>query len=114
VAPGPGAPPLPGRFHRGFLHPDRLGQLALAGEVLGFDRCTGPGVDNAALDRLGIVAPRLHHGEGAATWPMLEQGRRLGRDVRIGLDLVGVGQAASASWVTQWRWGGRLLGAINH
>jgi uncharacterized protein (DUF849 family) len=39
-----------------------------------------------ALDRLGITAPRLHHGEGDATWPVLRQAVRLGRDIRIGLE----------------------------
>jgi uncharacterized protein (DUF849 family) len=38
------------------------------------------------LDRLGIAAPRLHHGEEDATWPVLRQAVTLGRDVRIGLE----------------------------
>jgi uncharacterized protein (DUF849 family) len=41
---------------------------------------------DAALDRLGIGAPRLHHGEDAATWPVLRQAERLGWDMRIGLE----------------------------
>jgi len=39
-----------------------------------------------ALDRIGVTAPRLHHGEDAATWPVLRQAQRLGRDIRIGLE----------------------------
>jgi uncharacterized protein (DUF849 family) len=39
-----------------------------------------------ALDRLGADAPRLHHGEGPATWPVLRQAVSLGRDIRIGLE----------------------------
>jgi hypothetical protein len=37
-----------------------------------------------ALDHIGITVPRLHHGEGRATWPVLRQGKLLGRDIRIG------------------------------
>lgn len=39
-----------------------------------------------ALDQIGATAPRLHHGEGDATWPVLRQAQRLGRDIRIGLE----------------------------
>lgn len=39
-----------------------------------------------ALDRIGSAAPRLHHGEGEATWPVLRQALRLGHDIRIGLE----------------------------
>jgi uncharacterized protein (DUF849 family) len=38
------------------------------------------------LDRLGIAAPRLHHGNGQATWAVLRQARKLGRDIRVGLE----------------------------
>jgi uncharacterized protein (DUF849 family) len=48
-----------------------------AGHALALDR---------ALDAAGIDAPRLHHGQGAATWRVLEQAIRLGHDVRIGLE----------------------------
>ena len=41
---------------------------------------------DAALDRAGISAPRLHHGEGPACWPVLRQALALGRDIRIGLE----------------------------
>ena len=40
----------------------------------------------AALDRNGLTAPRLHHGYGAATWPVLRVAIRLGRDIRVGLE----------------------------
>ena len=40
----------------------------------------------AALDRYGLTAPRLHHGEGVATWSVLRAAIRLGRDVRVGLE----------------------------
>jgi uncharacterized protein (DUF849 family) len=39
-----------------------------------------------ALDRIGVAAPRLHHGEDDSTWPVLRQAKRLGRDIRIGLE----------------------------
>jgi uncharacterized protein (DUF849 family) len=38
------------------------------------------------LDVRAVGAPRLHHGAGAATWPVLRAGLRLGRDVRVGLE----------------------------
>ncbi len=41
---------------------------------------------DAALDRLEIVGPRLHHGEEAAAWPVLRQAKQLGWDIRIGLE----------------------------
>jgi uncharacterized protein (DUF849 family) len=41
---------------------------------------------DAALDRLQIVGPRLHHGEEAGTWPVLRQAKQLGMDIRIGLE----------------------------
>ena len=40
----------------------------------------------AALDRYGFTAPRLHHGEGVATWSVLRAAIRLGRDIRVGLE----------------------------
>jgi uncharacterized protein (DUF849 family) len=41
---------------------------------------------DAALDAAGITAPRLHHGEGSAAWPVLRQAIELRRDIRIGLE----------------------------
>ncbi len=38
------------------------------------------------MDRHGFTAPRLHHGYGAATWPVLRAAIRLGRDIRVGLE----------------------------
>ena len=39
-----------------------------------------------ALDGLRLMTRRLHHGEQAATWPVLHQAVTLRRDVRIGLE----------------------------
>ena len=40
----------------------------------------------AALNEHALVAPRLHHGYGPATWPVLRAAIRMGRDIRIGLE----------------------------
>jgi uncharacterized protein (DUF849 family) len=40
----------------------------------------------AALDRHDLTAPRLHHGEGVATWAVLRAAINLGRDIRVGLE----------------------------
>ena len=39
-----------------------------------------------ALDRLGLTAPRLQHGDGDATWVLLADAIRRGLDTRIGLE----------------------------
>jgi uncharacterized protein (DUF849 family) len=39
-----------------------------------------------ALDRLGLTAPRLQHGDGEATWILLEDAIRRGIDTRVGLE----------------------------
>ncbi len=39
-----------------------------------------------ALDRLGLTAPRLQHGDGEATWVLLNDAIRRGLDTRIGLE----------------------------
>jgi uncharacterized protein (DUF849 family) len=39
-----------------------------------------------ALDDIDVTAPRLHHGAGAATWAVIAQAVRMGRDVRVGLE----------------------------
>ena len=39
-----------------------------------------------ALDRLGLSAPRLQHGDGESTWVLLEDAVRRGLDTRIGLE----------------------------
>lgn len=41
---------------------------------------------DAVLDEAGIFLPRLHHGEGRATWAVVVAAARAGRDVRIGLE----------------------------
>lgn len=41
---------------------------------------------HAALDRGGLTAPRLQHGDGAATWVLLRDAIRRGLDTRIGLE----------------------------
>jgi uncharacterized protein (DUF849 family) len=41
---------------------------------------------HGALDRLGLSAPRLQHGDGEATWILLEDAVRRGLDTRIGLE----------------------------
>ena len=38
------------------------------------------------LDRAGLIAPRLQHGEEASTWPALEDAVRRRIDTRIGLE----------------------------
>jgi uncharacterized protein (DUF849 family) len=39
-----------------------------------------------ALDRVGVSAPRLQHGDGEATWVLLRDATRRGIDTRIGLE----------------------------
>lgn len=39
-----------------------------------------------ALDRHGIAAPRLQHGDGDATWVLIEDAVRRGCDTRVGLE----------------------------
>jgi uncharacterized protein (DUF849 family) len=39
-----------------------------------------------ALDRIGVAAPRLQHGDGAATWVLVTDAIRRGLDTRIGLE----------------------------
>jgi uncharacterized protein (DUF849 family) len=48
---------------------------------------------HAALDRLGVAAPRLQHGDGEATWPLLEDAVHRGLDTRIGLEDTVLGPA---------------------
>ncbi len=38
------------------------------------------------LDRAGIAAPRLQHGDGEATWILIEDAARRGLDTRVGLE----------------------------
>jgi uncharacterized protein (DUF849 family) len=39
-----------------------------------------------ALDRFGLIAPRLQHGDGEVTWVVLTDAVRRGLDTRIGLE----------------------------
>ena len=39
-----------------------------------------------ALDRLGLDAPRLQHGDGEATWILVADAVRRGIDTRVGLE----------------------------
>jgi uncharacterized protein (DUF849 family) len=41
---------------------------------------------HGALERLALSAPRLQHGDGEATWILLEDAVRRGLDTRIGLE----------------------------
>ncbi len=41
---------------------------------------------HAALDRHGIMAPRLQHGDGALTWALISDAFRRGLDTRVGLE----------------------------
>ncbi|HXX38966.1 MAG TPA: 3-keto-5-aminohexanoate cleavage protein [bacterium] len=41
---------------------------------------------DAVLDAAGIALPRLHHGEGTATWAVLDAALDRGRDIRVGLE----------------------------
>jgi uncharacterized protein (DUF849 family) len=55
------------------------------------DVCSGDAVAvvdeiHAALDRLGLTAPRLQHGDGEAAWVLLRDAIRRGIDTRIGLE----------------------------
>ncbi|HEX8119761.1 MAG TPA: 3-keto-5-aminohexanoate cleavage protein [Solirubrobacteraceae bacterium] len=51
---------------------------------------------HAALDRLGLGAPRLQHGDGEATWPLLRDALRRGHDTRIGLEDTRDGESNAA------------------
>ncbi len=39
-----------------------------------------------ALSRHGLRAPRVHHGYGIATWPVIRAALRHGHDIRVGLE----------------------------
>jgi uncharacterized protein (DUF849 family) len=41
---------------------------------------------HVALDAGGVTAPRLQHGDGDATWPLIEDAVRRGLDTRVGLE----------------------------
>ena len=52
----------------------------------------GPGEPARALEisealvAAGVSAPQLHHGEGLATWAVIDAAAELGHDVRVGLE----------------------------
>ena len=49
---------------------------------------------HAALDRLGLTAPRLQHGDGDATWVLIEDAARRGLATRVGFEDTLHGRAA--------------------
>jgi uncharacterized protein (DUF849 family) len=52
-------------------------------------RAAGPALVqdvHAALDELGLTAPRLQHGDGEATWTLIADAVRRGVDTRVGLE----------------------------
>jgi uncharacterized protein (DUF849 family) len=74
---------------------ERLAATGLAGRVLrvlvepvdaGADAVGVVSAIHAALDRLGVAAPRLQHGDGDATWVLLRDAVHRGLDTRIGLE----------------------------
>jgi len=75
---------------------ERLAASGLGGRVtrilvepveVGADDAVGMVEDiHRALDRLGLAAPRLQHGDGEATWVLLTDAIRRGLDTRIGLE----------------------------
>lgn len=71
-----GASGLGGRVARILVEPADVG-----GDVIGLVEDI-----HRALDRFGLVAPRLQHGEGRSTWPVLRDAVRRGLDTRIGLE----------------------------
>lgn len=73
----------------------RLGDSGLAGRVVRVlvevihptdDPVGDATAIEAALDGLGVDVPRLVHGEGRGTWPVLRHAVARGRDTRIGLE----------------------------
>jgi uncharacterized protein (DUF849 family) len=56
---------------------------------------------HGALDRFGLAAPRLQHGDGEATWILLEDSVRRGIDTRIGLEDTVADPMASAQPATR-------------
>ncbi len=44
------------------------------------------GAIHAALDAGGLTAPRLQHGDGAATWVLIDDAARRGLDTRVGFE----------------------------
>jgi uncharacterized protein (DUF849 family) len=55
-------------------------------EVSGEDPVEEAAAMEAAFEEAGFDVPRLHHGDGPATWAVIDAALGLGRDVRIGLE----------------------------
>lgn len=66
---------------------DRLTRILVEPEDPGAERAVAV-VDeiHAALDRLGLGAPRLQHSDGEATWTLIDDAIRRGVDTRVGLE----------------------------
>jgi uncharacterized protein (DUF849 family) len=73
----------------------RLAESGLGGRVTRIliepvdPRAAGPALVqdvHAALDELGLTAPRLQHGDGEATWTLIADAVRRGVDTRVGLE----------------------------
>jgi len=66
---------------------DRLTRILVEPGDIGADIAVGVVAEvHDALDRLGLAAPRLQHGDGDATWVLIEDAVRRGLDTRIGLE----------------------------
>jgi len=75
---------------------DRLAASSFGGRVIRVlieprgtvpdDAVTTAALADAALERHGLQAPRLHHGYGIATWHVIRAALELGRDIRVGLE----------------------------
>jgi uncharacterized protein (DUF849 family) len=79
-----GASGLGGRLTRILVEPGELQlrhSVDKAAEAIGL-----VGDIHGTLDRLGLTAPRLQHGDGEVTWVLLEDAIRRGLDTRIGLE----------------------------
>ncbi len=72
-----GASGLGGRVTRILVEPVAVSAAAAVGLIADIHR---------ALDRLGLTAPRLQHGDGDATWILLTDAIQRGIDTRIGLE----------------------------
>jgi uncharacterized protein (DUF849 family) len=75
---------LGGRVTRILVEPGKLqleGSEDKAADAIGL-----VGDIHATLDRLGLMVPRLQHGDGEVTWVLLEDAIRRRLDTRIGLE----------------------------
>ena len=65
---------------------DRVTRILIEPVAAGAAAVAAVDAVHAALDRLGLTAPRLQHGDGEATWVLLEDAVARGLDTRIGLE----------------------------